>query len=282
MNTTEKQFDRIEKLFQIDNTHVNGVMSTVLQHYHDAYEIFYLVQGERNYFIKDRIYPISKGTLIFININELHRTTTLDVPEYERVLINFKYSFVSEFLSGISIDLLQCFRHSCNAIKLNINEQAYVENLFNRMINEDRKKAFGYDVSLKAFLAELLLFIARYINQNPQDEFYNQAPLHKKVSDIVSYINSNYKEPISLETLSKAFFLSPCYLSRIFKNVTGFNLIEYINNVRILESKRLLKYSDLNITQIAENVGYDNATHYGRMFKSFEGVSPSIYKKRKI
>ena len=279
MDISQNYFARVEKLYQIENIHVMAGMNMPAQHYHDAYEIFYLVQGERNYFIKDRTYPITKGTLVFINMNELHRTTSVDVPEYERILINFKNSFISELLPGMSIDLLQCFKHSSNAFKLNVNEQAYVENLLNRMINEDKKKGFGYDVSVKTMLMELLLLIARHIHQNPADEFYNQNPLHKKVSDIVSYMNSNYRESISLHTLSKTFYMSPCYLSRIFKEVTGFNFTEYMNNVRILESKKLLRNSRLNITQIAENVGYDNATHYGRVFKYIEGISPSRYRK---
>lgn len=280
MDTTKKNFARIDKLFMIESVHLKEPSSMPIHHYHDAYEIFYLVRGERNYFIKDKIYPVTKGTLVFINMDELHRTTISSLPEYERILINFKSPFIGEFISGVSVDLLQCFRHNTNAIKLNISEQAYVENLLNHMLNEERKKNYGYDVSLRAMLLELLLFITRHIHNNPEDEFHNQNPIHTKVSNIVSYINTNYQEPISLETLSKAFFISPCYLSRIFKEATGFNFTEYLNNVRILESKKLLKNSSTSITRIAENVGYENATHFGRMFKLLEGISPLKYRQK--
>jgi len=58
-------------------------------HFHDSYELYYLLSGERYYFIKDRTYHIVKGSLVFINRYELHKTLDAYIPSWERILINF-------------------------------------------------------------------------------------------------------------------------------------------------------------------------------------------------
>ena len=93
------------------------------------------------------------------------------------------------------------------------------------------------------------------------------------------YLNSNYKNEISLKLLSQKFFISESYLSRSFKNVTGFNIITYLNAVRIKEAQIMLIESDTHITEIAYTVGYDSITHFERVFKSIVCISPSNYRR---
>ena len=102
---------------------------------------------------------------------------------------------------------------------------------------------------------------------------------HRQISDIVRYINSHYRERITLDNLSRQFHLSPSHLSRMFKEVTGFGLNEFINQVRIKEAQRLLRTTRYSVTEVAAQTGYDNITHFGRTFKKMTGSSPSRYRK---
>lgn len=128
-------------------------------------------------------------------------------------------------------------------------------------------------------LIELLLLINRHIRKIPHESFDHPKSIHKKISEVIDYINLNYSEHLTLNKLCKIFYLSPYYLSHVFKEVTGFNYIEYLNYVRINEARRLLKETSMNMTQIAEKVGYDSTTHFGRVFKTIIGLSPVKYRK---
>ena len=100
--------------------------------------------------------------------------------------------------------------------------------------------------------------------------------------EILGYINNHYFENLTLESISTRYYLSTFYFSRTFKEVTGFHFIEYLNNVRIKEAKKLLINSSRSIHEIAAAVGFNNTTHFGRVFKQITGCSPSAYEKRKL
>ena len=77
----------------------------------------------------------------------------------------------------------------------------------------------------------------------------------------------------------KAFFISQYYLSRSFKQVTGFTFIEYLNSVRIREAQRLLRETEKQVIQIAHMVGFNNISHFGRIFKAITKYTPLQYRK---
>ena len=80
-------------------------------------------------------------------------------------------------------------------------------------------------------------------------------------------------------SLSETFFISPYYLSRTFKAVTGFTLIEYVNLTRIKQAQRLLKETDHKIIDIAEAVGFESIGHFDRIFKKIAATTPMTYRK---
>ena len=103
----------------------------------------------------------------------------------------------------------------------------------------------------------------------------------QKIIDIVKYINHEFKEDITLESISEKFYISSAHLSKLFKKVTGFNYREYLSNVRIKHAVNLLSNSDLNITEIAFQVGFNSSNHFCKSFKSVIGISPLKYRNSK-
>lgn len=280
MSSAENKFNHIDRSFNIIQNKVESSFSMPSNHYHDAYEIYYLMEGERYYFIKDRTYHVIKGDIVFINIYDLHKTLNVSSSSHVRILINFKKDFIEKALQDYKdIDILQCFGSGINVIRPSIAEQANTEALLNRMLAEERKKQYGYNSYLKLLLCELLIFINRHIKKNPVNTFEYANPVHKKMSEIASYINAHYQESLSLNKLSSKFYISPYYLSRSFKEATGFSFVEYLNSVRIKEAQKLLRETSSNITEVAEKVGYDSISHFGRVFKDIAGVSPLKYRK---
>jgi AraC-like DNA-binding protein/quercetin dioxygenase-like cupin family protein len=255
-----------------------GSMSS--NHYHGHYEIYYQMAGERYYFIKDRTYYIKKGDIVFINMYDLHKTIYAGADFYERVLINFKARYIKGFLDDSKdIDLFSVFSRDINVYSLSLTEQGFIESLLNKMLQENQKSSIGYGSYLKISLIEILIFLNR-LSLNPQTRSLEYpSALHKKISEVAKYINNNFFNNITLNDLSQVFHVSPFYLSRTFKKVTGFTFIEYLNSTRIKEAQRLLLKSNLSVTDIGEKVGFESTTHFGRVFKNISNASPLQYRK---
>ena len=105
---------------------------------------------------------------------------------------------------------------------------------------------------------------------------------HQDVQTVLSYINSNYTQPLSLTALAHRASLSKSYLSQLFKSKTGYNITQYITMMRIEKSKRLLVESDFLVYEVAQQAGFDNQYYFIRAFKKAVGVTPEVYRKQSI
>ncbi len=94
-----------------------------------------------------------------------------------------------------------------------------------------------------------------------------------------AYINENYKNDISLDDVSREVDISPYYFSKLFKEETGENFIEYVTNIRIEQAKQLLNSSRLSMKEICAQVGYADPNYFSRIFKKTVGVTPTEYKE---
>ena len=267
--------------FKIERTRVSTPGGARTHHYHDSFELYYMYSGERYYFIKDKTYQIKRGNIVLIKQYDIHCTDNLSKSGYDRILINFKKSFLDGFASLVNdVDLFRCFNKDIHIIKLDFKEQRFVETLLLSMLEEYDSNEVGRDYFLKTALIQLLILVGRYSEQRDDDaESYVNAA-HKTISEVAAYINNNYGEDITLESISERFFISPYYFSRTFKRVTGIQFIEYLNGVRIKEAQRMLAKTNLSVSEVASEVGYKSVTHFGRTFKNIVGVSPLAYKKR--
>ena len=92
-----------------------------------------------------------------------------------------------------------------------------------------------------------------------------------------SYIRDNYKKDISLDEVSREVDISPYYF---FKQETGGNFIEYLTEIRLRNARELLKDSGLSIKEICAESGYSDPNYFSRIFKKYEGVTPSEFRER--
>ncbi|MDC7234581.1 MAG: helix-turn-helix transcriptional regulator [Spirochaetales bacterium] len=83
-----------------------------------------------------------------------------------------------------------------------------------------------------------------------------------------------------METVTKQFFISPSYLSKLFRQFTGKTFIEYLTNLRVSKACELLKTSDRKLFEIAELVGYSDSRYFSSLFKKHTGLTPSQYRNK--
>ncbi|CAM3002734.1 response regulator transcription factor [Paenibacillus sediminis] len=102
------------------------------------------------------------------------------------------------------------------------------------------------------------------------------------IRNILQYIEKNYKEDISLNSLGEQFHASPNYISRLFKQEVGRGLFTYLNEIRIQKAKELLKNYQYKIYEVAEMVGFNSQVHFAIVFNKFVGMSPKDYRKETV
>lgn len=266
--------------FFMEHITSGNMVSMSYYHYHNMYEIYFLCEGDRYYFINDKCYHIPRGTIVFINPYEIHYTTSKLNQYYERILVSFKKEFIEELTQVLTdIDLYECFRENIYTAVLNKNDAQIAEQLLRGMLNEYKKKNPGYQTYLKTALIQLLIFINRKSKEHLQTDIGYVTSFHKTISEITRYINNNFAEDLTLEHISSKFYISTHYFSRKFKAISGFPFTDYVNNVRIKEAQKLLINTDMKVIDIGQKVGFKTPTHFQRTFKKITGVSPYQYRK---
>lgn len=106
-----------------------------------------------------------------------------------------------------------------------------------------------------------------------------QEKMDKPVSMAVQYIKEHYQEQISLEEAASVGNVSPNYLSKLFRSEMGIGFLDYLTQIRLKESEKLLEETNLSIREIAARVGYLDEKYYSKLFKKATGIKPSEYRR---
>ena len=104
------------------------------------------------------------------------------------------------------------------------------------------------------------------------------APKKMSVVDVKEYLDENYATRITLDELSKAFYINKYYLTRVFKEQYGVSITAYLQSLRITHAKQLLRFSNKTVEEIGLECGLGQLNYFSRVFKEVEGVSPSTYR----
>ncbi len=125
-----------------------------------------------------------------------------------------------------------------------------------------------------ACITEYLEWLIRLIGQVDEHSLGKDV-----IREIQLFIRHHYAENISLNSLAEQFYLHPNYLSRLFKEKTGCNFVEYLTEVRMEKVKELLRSTDRKITEVCEMAGYDNPRYFSKVFKQYTGLTPREYRE---
>lgn len=111
------------------------------------------------------------------------------------------------------------------------------------------------------------------------DTEVEQKEYSKLVKDLLVYIGEHFKENISLKEIADILYVNPSYLGYIFKKEYGISFLEHVNRLKAGYGKKLLKTTNLKIYEIAEKVGFSNTRYFVEIFKKYEGIIPSYFRK---
>ena len=132
------------------------------------------------------------------------------------------------------------------------------------------------DYPQKSILVDhLVRVLLHYISQYLVDKSDEGDP----ISRVIHFIHENLSKRIFVEELANLANYSPSYLDRRFKDRTGMTPIQYLDDFRLNTAKSLLIRNDLNVTQVANLIGFDDPKYFSRRFTAHFGVSPSLYRE---
>jgi YesN/AraC family two-component response regulator len=178
---------------------------------------------------------------------------------------------------NISVDMIRCLMFDmCStmmkaAMEANLNpSELYEENL-------EAIKELMNGSTAQAMRERMTLFLRKVCSHSEERKKSGKYRLKDKV---LAYISGNYQDhDLSITTISRHFDVHPSYLSRYFKEQAGENLTEYINKYRVEQAKALLLQEEILIKDICDMVGMYNINTFIRLFKKYEGVTPSTYRE---
>lgn len=250
-------------------------------HEHNTYELYLLLSGKVTYHIEGTVYHLLSGDILAISDKELHRATIDSTSNYERITIFLNKEFIAK-LSTPQTNLNALFQRvpGEKIHALLRPDKEYSERITRLILRIERMlkaDAFGKDVLLRAYIAELLVML-NTLHQAPSAAspllFEQDSVLNK----ILLYINQDLSQDLKLYDIAEKFFISQYHLTRKFKEYTGFSFHQYVQNKRLVMAQHLLSQG-VPAQEIVVQCGFNDYSSFVRAFNSKFGISPKQFLK---
>lgn len=248
-------------------------------HTHDFPSLVYVLSGSATYKVNGKEYKASGGDLVAINPGVPHGK----IMEAGEEVNEFHIGFNNIQLEGLQKDFI-ISEDLPPVISLKKNNQDFFQCCGDILV-EQKKDEPGGQLMLKAHVMRLIVLMLREIYMGSSEE--EESPINfdsyektKIVTAIASFINNNYGQDISLDKISRNMYLSPVYISKIFKEEIGESPINYLIKVRLSKAAELLEQGSITIKNVARQVGYGDAYYFSKLFKKYYGVPPSKYRRK--
>ncbi len=237
-----------------------------IPHTHNYAELFYIVGGDGQFRIEDKLYPVKANQLVIVNPNVLHTEVSYEAHPLEYIVLGIEgleLSVEKEADSRYRIldyrgtgDVLTCLRH---------------------ILQETQAGQPGYEAICQAYMEILIVRLLRSTSFSVTSAV--SPPVSRQCASIRHYIDTHYKEPLTLDILAREAHVNKFYLAHAFKEEYGQSPISYLISRRIAESRYLLKETDMSLSQISQILGFSSASYFSQSFHRATGSSPMAYRK---
>ena len=249
-------------------------------HSHSFCELLVFLSGNVTYSVEGTAYRLRPGDVMLIGSGEIHRPIIGEGKPYERyVAWMSEECFRKTERMGGDFDPEFCFRDSARRkLYLLRPESALLQAIvqaFEKLtaVSEDRGE--GRETLRNCTMGELLVCLNRaYLGT--AHEMYEDIVSNEKVGEVISYINRNLCEPLTLDDLSARFFIGKFYLTRLFERHTGLTLHQYIIKKRLTAARALL-LQGCSAMEACVSCGFGDYSHFSRSFRKQYGLPPGKY-----
>jgi AraC-like DNA-binding protein len=250
------------------------------QHFHPFYELCVVLCPHTTHFLEGKPYELQTFDIIGIAPNVLHRTQYPIGDPCKRLIIQFNLPKCVPGLKNEYQQLLQLFHQEVPIFRFEPELRSKIYRKLNDIYLLGQKTDPMRDLIVHQTFIELLTLLFLNQDQNQYADVSEMSATEKKIYAITSYIHTHHTEDLSLEYLAQKFFISSCYLSHQFKDVTGFTLTDYVQMTRVRNVQSLLVGTDIPITEAAARCGFTSFSQFNRVFQKHIGMSPSQFRKK--
>lgn len=260
------------------------VVNSGSRHAFYGYEDNSINNISNNCSVKNNTKNSSKSSSTTKNMNNIKSTNkkfiTYDLmftPDFLDNSVFVSKDFSSLSSSFLFYSLFQKGREITDELTLIKGFDIEFENIFKRIYHEYKAADIGYMNMIRVHIAELIIRIFRKINSSP-DVRISQKQIDL-VNTIIKYLRDNYSLHISLDDLASELFFNKNYLGKIFKQITGKPVTEFLQQIRMNEVCNLLISSNKKINEIASSCGYNDMKFFYSSFRKHTGTTPNEYRK---
>lgn len=255
---------------------------------HDFWEFVYVDRGSIDHRLGDEYYPMNQGDYVIIPLNEVHQLRARPNNTPNVFIISFvshskamkmlhnRVSHLPEHLKHYIADIAGEARQ--NSIP---NNNPNPNNLLTLLSKGDELP--GGQQMVKTYLEQLMIQLYRIDNvseEAPSDLLLPQIEVdNDTVNRMQKYIHDNVYRPISAKNVCEYIGYSNAYLTTLMKKHCNVSIVEYINNVKISEARKLIRRGVSNFSEISNMLCYTDPHYFSRVFRKISGMSPSEYRK---
>jgi len=277
-------------------TRCAGKGTLVKHHWHDEVEILYFSGGDFRLEINMEQFFIRSEALYFINPGELHSIFTENAKSSGEDAIVFSPDILNlDSYDAAQTQLIQPIQNGMLLFPRCLTpdheafapvRDAFLEAMRSFQTPPDgtpaqRNGAVTDDLTSQLFIKSSLLRILAVLSGShlflPTEKNHDKRV--EEIKTVLTYIKENYKEKIYIQDLARQVNMNAQYFCRFFKKSIGRSPMEYINEYRLKQSLRLLKETDLPVTEVCLECGYNNLGNFLRSFKKYAGTTPLQYRK---
>ena len=264
-----KQLQEQLKLRNVASAKYGGDWHSI-PHAHSYTELFYITGGDGRFQIDDEQFPVQAHQLVIVNPNIIHTELSYEAHPLEYIVLGIEGLEIS--IPGTNEDRYCVYTFSA------MNK---VLDCMCSILQEMQNRETEHLVACQAYMDILVVQLMRNTGTS-MTQVSDSSPTNRQCAAIRRYIDSHYKEPLTLDLLAAEANVNKYYLAHAYKQTYGISPISYMIARRIREGKRLLVETDLSLSQISGILGFSSASYFSQSFRKAEGISPLEYRKSNV
>lgn len=237
-----------------------------IMHTHHFTELLFVVNGEGSFSFNQQHSPLRPGDLVIIP------------PYTEHTERSSKDCPLEYYVLGIDgISFLSQKDQECAQVFCNFEHDSSIHELFRQMLYEIRTAQYGSQTICQHLLEILILKIIRAQQLIPVS--INSIRMTKECAQIKEYLDSNYSEHITLDTLTSLTHMNKYYMVHSFTKYAGLSPIQYLNQTRLKRAQYLLETTNYSISDIASSTGFSSQSYFTQIFRKNFQMTPVKYRQ---